>query len=203
VGGTVSACSTQASFESAFDAALSGGGTVNFNCGAAPVGFYIHQRTSSVAAAAIVATATATTDVNGVFTVTGLPTGMYDVEVKHAQALSRIAHNVNLVPGGICVLLPSGIWLNASTGQVYATLSQCVAAGGGVSFGALLTGDVNDSNAVTLSDYAILRLTFGKCTGDDGFDARADLNGSGCVTLQDYALLRNNFGMVGPLAAGT
>ena len=68
-----------------------------------------------------------------------------------------------------------------------------------VNFGLLLTGDVNDSNAVTLSDYAILRLSFSKCTGDDGFDARADLNGSGCVTLQDYALLRGNFGMVGPL----
>ena len=45
----------------------------------------------------------------------------------------------------------------------------------------------------------ILRLSFGKCTDDPGFDAPADLNGSGCVTLQDYALLRNNFGMVGPL----
>ena len=59
---------------------------------------------------------------------------------------------------------------------------------------------MNDSDAVTLSDYAILRGTFGKCTTDPGFDARADLNGSSCVTLGDYALLRANFGKVGPLA---
>ena len=71
-----------------------------------------------------------------------------------------------------------------------------------VHFGTLLTGDVNDSNAVTLSDYAALRLTFGKCSADDGYDPRPDLNGSGCVTLQDYALLRTNFGMAGPLPTG-
>ena len=56
-------------------------------------------------------------------------------------------------------------------------------------------------NAVRLNDYAILRLSFGLCVGDDGYDARADLNGSGCVTLQDYALLRGNFGLAGPLPA--
>ena len=72
-----------------------------------------------------------------------------------------------------------------------------------LNFGTLLAGDVNNSDAVTLGDYAILRTAFGTCTGGANFDARADLNGSGCVTLQDYALLRTNFGMVGPLLVGT
>ena len=66
----------------------------------------------------------------------------------------------------------------------------------------LLTGDVNDSNAVTLSDYATLRGSFGTCNGGAGYDARADLNGSGCVTLQDYSLLRVNMGQAGPLPTG-
>src|SRR5207249_10325482 len=103
----------------------------------------------------------------------GLSSTSYDIEVKHAQALSVKKSNVTLAAG---------------TNPV-------------VNFGTLLTGDVNDSNAVTLSDYAVLRLSFGKCAGDDGYDARADLNGSGCVTLHDYALLRGNFGLVGPLPA--
>jgi len=114
----------------------------------------------------------ATTDGSGSFAILGLPTGTYDVKVKHRQFLSRIAPSRGLASGS-----------NPS-----------------ISFGLLLAGDVNDSDAVTLSDYAILRGTFGKCTTDPGFDARADLNGSGCVTLGDYALLRANFGKVGPLA---
>src|SRR5207237_1326790 len=81
--------------------------------------------------------------------------GTYDIEVKQAQALSRKASNVTLAAGSNPVL----------------------------NFGTLLTGDVNNSNAVSLSDYAILRLGFGKCTGEDGFDGRADLNGSGGVTV--------------------
>ena len=128
----------------------------------------------SVAAGNVHAAAVATTDVNGGFTLAGLAPGTYDVEVKQEQALSRKVTNVTLVAGNNPV----------------------------VNFGTLLAGDVNNSNAVTLSDYAILRLTFGKCLGDDGYDARADLNGSGCVTLGDYALLRTNFGQVGPLSVG-
>jgi len=127
-----------------------------------------------VAAGTVHAAATATTSVNGTFTWGGIPPGTYDIEVKQAQALSRKASNVTLVAGS-----------NPA-----------------INFGTLLTGDVNNSNAVTLSDYAILRLSFGKCAGEDGYDPRADLNGSGCVTLGDYALLRTNFGMVGPLPTG-
>jgi len=129
---------------------------------------------SGAVARGVATAATATTDVNGNFTLAGIAPGTYDIEVKQAQALSRKATNVTLAAGSNPVL----------------------------SFGTLLTGDVNNSNAVSLSDYAILRLGFGKCTGEDGFDGRADLNGSGCVTLQDYALLRTNFGMVGPLPVG-
>ena len=99
--------------------------------------------------------------------------GSYDIKVKHAQSLSRIKSSVSLVAGSNPV----------------------------VNFGTLLAGDVNNSDAVTLSDYAIVRGAFGMCTGDAGFDPRADLDGSGCVTLADYALLRANFGQAGPLPA--
>src|SRR5207244_10951176 len=98
------------------------------------------------------------TDFNGSFTIGGLSPGTYDIEVKHPQSLSNKKSNVTLVAGN-----------------------------NPVNFGTLLTGAVNNSNAVTLSDYAVLRLVFGKCAGDDGYDSRPDLNGSGCVTLADYA----------------
>src|SRR5205814_4353960 len=131
--------------------------------------------TGGAVARTVNAAATATTDLNGTFTLGGLPPGIYDIKVKQAQALSRVLGNASLAPGSNPV----------------------------VNFGTLLTGDVDNSNAVTLNDYAILRLSFGRCSADAGFDPRADLNGSGCVTLADYALLRSNFGMVGPLPVGT
>lgn len=122
---------------------------------------------------AVMATATATTISTGGFGVTGLAPGSYDIEVKHAPALSRIARTVSLGAGNNPV----------------------------VSFGVLLTGDVNDSNFINLSDYNAMRSTFLLNLGDAGYDARADLNGSGFVNLSDYNLLRTNFLLEGPLPA--
>jgi hypothetical protein len=91
------------------------------------------------------------------------------------------------------------------------TLQNCqsvtlVVGANAVNFGTLREGDANDDNCVLLVDFSILATTFGKCTGDAGFDARADFDGSGCVVLVDFSLLATNFGQCGdtaPSASGT
>ena len=115
-----------------------------------------------------------TTDINGAFSVSGLPVGTYDIDVKNPQRISRRAFGVTLTAGG--------------------TVTRA--------FGLLQAGDVNNSNFVNLSDYNLLRATFLLSLGDVGYDPRADLNGSDFVNLSDYNLLRANFLVEGPLAAG-
>jgi hypothetical protein len=115
--------------------------------------------------------ANTTTDGNGAFTVNGIPTGTYDVEVKHAQSLSLKANGLVFVAG-------------TSTSQA---------------FGTLLAGDVNNDDAVTIIDFSILRASFGLAQGDAGFDPRADLNGNGGVDILDFSILRSNFGLGGPV----
>jgi len=115
-----------------------------------------------------------TTTTTGGFTVNGVPPGTYDVEVKHLQTLTRKATNLVFTAG-------------SSTSQ---------------SFGTLLTGDVNNSDSVTISDFSILRSVFGLSQGNAGFDPRADLNANGSIDILDFSLLRANFGVSGPVAAG-
>ena len=66
-----------------------------------------------------------------------------------------------------------------------------------VNFGTLREGDANNDNCVLLVDFSILGSTFGKCTGNAGFDGRADFDGSGCVVLLDFSLLTTNFSQCG------
>src|SRR5204862_4541060 len=115
----------------------------------------------------------ATTGLDGSFSVSGLPVGTYDIDVKNARRISRRAFGVTLTAGG--------------------TLTRA--------FGLLLAGDVNNSNFVNLSDYNLLRATFLLSLGDTLYDPRADLNGSDFVNLSDYNLLRANFLVEGPLPA--
>jgi len=52
-----------------------------------------------------------------------------------------------------------------------------------------LAGDVNADGAVNCADLALVRASFGKRTGQAGFDARADVNGDGVVDLRDVTLV--------------
>jgi len=117
-----------------------------------------------------VVTCTPTTDQSGTFTCGGLLPGSYTVCVKNSHTM-EICQSVTLVAGD-----------------------------NPVDFGTLREGDANDDNCVLLVDFSILASTFGKCTGDAGFDARADFDGSGCVVLLDFSLLATNFGQCGNTA---
>jgi len=102
------------------------------------------------------------------YTVTGVPTGTFNIKVKSSHTLARVLTNQVLV-------LPN----NA------------------INFGTLLEGDVNNDNFVTLSDLSLLINSFNKTVGDPGYDTRADLNNDGFVTLADLSLLINNFNQAG------
>ncbi len=110
---------------------------------------------------------TPTTTASGGFSIASLTAGSYNVRVKHAQSLA-VVQQVTLVAG-----------TNA------------------VTFALLRMGDVNDDNAITLSDFSLLAVSFNRAPGQTGYDARADLNGDGSVTLQDFSLLAGNFNQVG------
>ncbi len=119
-----------------------------------------------------------TTNPNGNFTVdvSALPNGAYTWRVKGPQYLT-------------------------TSGPV--TLSH--AASTPVEMGLQLAGDVNNDNAVDVTDFSLLRATFGRSCGDGGYDGRADFTGDCLVDISDFTLLRGNFGQVGtgPIGAGT
>lgn len=109
-----------------------------------------------------------TTDNTGQFTITGVPTGTFNIRVKNAHTLARVLTGQTLV-------LPSNNF----------------------NFGTLIEGDVNNDNFVTLADLSLLINSFNKTVGDPGYDARADLNNDNFVTLADLSLLINNFNQAG------
>jgi hypothetical protein len=120
----------------------------------------------------LLASVQTTTSANGAFSVTGITPGTYDVEVKEAHRVGRLAQNLSL---------PTGVTTRA--------------------FGDLVAGDTNGDDVVSLVDYSRMRASFGKCLGDTGFQPLADFNGDNCVSLADYSRLRANFGVIGPLNA--
>jgi hypothetical protein len=111
-----------------------------------------------------------TTDASGFFTPTlgTLPAGTYNWRVKGPQYLAN-----------------SGVlnWTGGGNAQV--------------EMGLMRVGDVNNDNIVDISDFSLLRATFGRACGDVGFDGRSDFNGDCTVDVSDFSLLRSNFGSGG------
>jgi hypothetical protein len=50
-------------------------------------------------------------------------------------------------------------------------------------------GDVNGDTVVNCTDMSIVKASFGKSTGQPGFDPRADVNGDGIVNILDLAFV--------------
>ncbi len=112
-----------------------------------------------------------TTDASGFFTmpVTTLPSGVYSWWAKGPQFL-------------------------ASSGTVQLTGAASTA----LEIGQQRAGDANNDNLVDITDFTLLRGTFGKACGDGGYDGRADFTGDCLVDITDFTLQRGNFGQSGP-----
>jgi hypothetical protein len=110
-----------------------------------------------------------TTDASGFFTVSvgTLPNGTYNWRVKGPKYLAN---------SGTVTL----------TG---APVSQ--------EMGLMRAGDCDNNNVVNAVDFAILRATFGKSSGQAGYDDRADFTADGLVDAVDFTLLKGNFGHAG------
>jgi hypothetical protein len=63
--------------------------------------------------------------------------------------------------------------------------------------GLMKVGDVNNDNIIDITDFSLLRATFGKVCGDTGYNGNADLTGDCIVDITDFSLLRGNFGQSG------
>ena len=53
----------------------------------------------------------------------------------------------------------------------------------------VLPGDLNGDGKVDCSDLAVVRASFGRRTGQTGFDARADTNADGVVNIRDLSMV--------------
>jgi len=108
------------------------------------------------------------TDQRGVFTVTNIVTGTYDVKVRDLHSLWNVRHNV-AVDLGINVL----------------------------DMGTLLEGDSDLNGVIDILDFSILAGAYDTSLGDPTFDPRADYNNSWEVNILDFALLATNYGLSG------
>jgi hypothetical protein len=97
--------------------------------------------------------------------------------------------------------LPLGTYAWRVKGPQYLANSGSVSLDGAsfthADMGLMLTGDASDDNVVDVSDFSILKATFGKGAGDPGYDARADFNCDQLVEIGDFNLLKINFGKMG------
>jgi parallel beta-helix repeat protein len=111
---------------------------------------------------------TATTNNTGVFTITGLTPGTYDIGIKNATCLSELVTNVTLTAGVTAV---------ANFGN--------------------REGDVKETDKVDGSDFALLSGAYNTKSGDLKWNPNADLNRSGKVDGSDFALLSGNYNKLG------
>jgi hypothetical protein len=98
-------------------------------------------------------------------------------------------------------ILPTGVYTWWVKGPAYLATSGPVMLSGApstqVEMGQQRAGDVNNDNLVDITDFSLLRATFGKICGDGSYDGRADFTGDCLVDITDFTLLRGNFGQAG------
>lgn len=66
-----------------------------------------------------------------------------------------------------------------------------------VDMGLLKEGDANNDNTISVVDFNIVKVTYGKGPQDPGYDARADFTGDNVINVQDFNLLKLNYGQGG------
>lgn len=113
----------------------------------------------------------ATTNDTGVFTITDLTPGAYDIGIKNWTGLSELETGV-VLPGG---------------GGAY------------VDFGTTREGDANNDDYVNILDASALNHAFGSSEGDPNWNPHCDFNRDGVINILDASILASNYGQRGDL----
>jgi len=101
----------------------------------------------------------------GKFEITRIAPGTYDIKVKHTRSLANLVE---------------GVVMEASETQV--------------DFGTLREGNCNGDTTIDITDFSLLRASFGRMVGEEGYNDSCDFNRDGIVDITDFSLLRQNFG---------
>lgn len=108
------------------------------------------------------------TDQNGNFTIHCLPTGTYNIAIKSPNTLQRVNTGKTLIVGS-----------------------------NSISIDTLYSGDANNNNVVSATDFSIFLNSQDRKYGDLKFDKRADFNGDGYVNQSDLDLMMLHYNVFG------
>jgi len=113
----------------------------------------------------------ATTNNTGVFNISGLAPGTYDIGIKNWTCLSEVNTSVMLSAGNTTV----------------------------VDFGTTREGDADNNDHINILDASSLVGAFGSSQGGPGWNAHCDFNRDTNVNILDASALASNFGEDGDL----
>jgi len=116
-------------------------------------------------------TGNATTNNTGVFNISGLAPGTYDIGIKNWTCLSEVNTSVMLSAGNTTV----------------------------VDFGTTREGDADNNDHINILDASSLVGAFGSSQGGPGWNAHCDFNRDTNVNILDASALASNFGEDGDL----
>jgi hypothetical protein len=116
-------------------------------------------------------TGNATTNNTGVFTISGLTAGTYDIGIKNWTCLSELNTSVTLTAGNTTV----------------------------VDFGTTREGDANNDDYVNILDASSLVPCYGSSTGGPSWNEHCDFNRDGHINILDASALASNYGEHGDL----
>jgi len=116
-------------------------------------------------------TGNATTNNTGVFTVSGLTPGTYDIGIKNWTCLSEVNTSVTLTASNTTV----------------------------ADFGTTREGDSDNNDHINILDASFLVGAFGSSQGGPGWNAHCDFNRDENINILDASALAGNFGQHGDL----
>ena len=99
-------------------------------------------------------------------------------------------------------ILPGTYDISAVTTHCLANVKRGVvisAPSTAVNLGTLLEGNADDNDIINITDFGVLAASYGKSSGDSGYDARADFDRNGIINIADFGLLAANYGKSAPV----
>jgi Tol biopolymer transport system component/subtilisin family serine protease len=120
---------------------------------------------------------------------TATPISTFNLITARSGNITASAQILEVIPGAYDITVTSPHCLtNVKRGIMITAPSNTI------NLGTLLEGNANDDNKINIQDFGILAGTYGKSSGDTGFDARADFDRSNKISITDFGLLAANYG---------